>query len=170
MPAFTLTVTFNTLDEVREFLGAAVQTGSALVAAPAVVVECGALEGARQDDGTAPAAKKPRAKKVTAPATEAPSAPLAEATPEAAPAAVTPEPAAAPADGKPSTATQTEAPAQAAAPTQAEAQAAVERVFNAKGFQGAHMLLGQFGVQRLRELDASRYGELIAYADEMLAK
>lgn len=57
----------------------------------------------------------------------------------------------------------------AAAPTQADAQGAVERVFEAKGFQGAHQLLAQFGAARLRELDASKYAEFIAYADKMVA-
>lgn len=82
--------------------------------------------------------------KTVAPATEVPTqAPLEQAPPVSAPAV--------------------------AAPTQAEAQAAVERVFEAKGFQGAHQLLAQFGSARLRELPAEKYAEFIAYADKMVA-
>jgi hypothetical protein len=137
------------------------------------------------------ATRKPRGAKITepaAPAIEAPThamhsvqvcrftstrpygAPAATETPVSAPVAAAPV--SAPAEPS-SAASSSPAPVEtppAAAPGNAAAQTAIEAVFNAKGFQGAHQLLGQFGVQRLRELSADKYGELVAYADKMLAK
>lgn len=159
-------------------------------ACPTVVMEAGALEGARQDDGSAmlPQPKintrklrTPKQTEPAAPATETPTqAPLVAETPAPAPVAAAPDtfvPPLGPTFTKPVTpaapatppAPVQEAPT-VAAPDNAAAQAAIEAVFAAKGYQGAHQLLGQFGVARLRELDAAKYGELIEYANKMLAK
>lgn len=184
-----LTVEFQTVEEAAQFLlvHTDVYAAVAKAAAPVVAVEAPIV--------AEKATRKPRTSKNTepaAPATETPTqAPLTSAPAEAAPVAAAPAtfvpplgptftkpvppveaaagPAAQHAETPSPAATLVTQPA-ATAPDNAAAQAAIEAVFAAKGFQGAHQLLAQFGVQRLRELDAAKYGELIEYANKMLAK
>lgn len=57
--------------------------------------------------------------------------------------------------------------APAAQPTQADAQAALEAVFEAKGLVVAQGLLKQFGASRLREVKPADYAAFIAAAKEV---
>lgn len=196
-----LTVEFQTVEEAAQFLLVHTDVYAAVAKAAFPVAEAGALEGARQDDGSAmlPQPKintrKPRTTRHTepaAPATAVAAEPMGAEIPAAsAPVAAAPDtfvpplgptftkpvppveaaagPAAQHAETPSPAATLVTQPA-ATAPDNAAAQAAIEAVFAAKGFQGAHQLLGQFGVQRLRELDSAKYGELIEYANDMLVK
>jgi hypothetical protein len=123
-----------------------------------------------------PAAKKVDAEvKPTAAKTDAPKAPrkgrsdkgkprgahAPAAAPEVAPAA----PAAAPEVAPEVAPAAPEAPAA----TQADAQTALEKLFNAKGVEAAMGVLSRFGAGRLRELKPEMYGEFVAKCNAVLA-
>lgn len=76
-------------------------------------------------------------------------------------------PAAAPAAAAPQ-ATPPAAPA-AAAPTNNEVQAAVEKLFNAKGFEDCAAVLSRFGVKRGKDLLPEQRAEFIAKVDRVIA-
>lgn len=52
--------------------------------------------------------------------------------------------------------------------TQADAQKAIETLFNAKGLPTARDVLSRYGVQRLQDMKPEHYGEFIAHADRVL--
>jgi hypothetical protein len=89
-------------------------------------------------------------------------APQAEPTPE--PAAPAPSPALVNDQPAPPVNAGTEPAPAAAAPTEDDVKAALERVFQARGFQGAQQVLQRLGVSRLRDLPADQYPALIAEA------
>lgn len=53
--------------------------------------------------------------------------------------------------------------------TKEDAQAALEKVFAAKGLATARDLLSRFGVQRLQDMPAEKYAEFIGHAERVLA-
>lgn len=112
---------------------------------------------------TAPAKKRGRPAKALPPV-EAPQEPAAPVQAETAPAQDDGK-----APGAPPTDTPAALPAAAAPITEAEARTALETVFEAKGFAGAQELLSKLGAQRLRDVPADKYGELVALARGMLA-
>lgn len=91
------------------------------------------------------------------------------AQPQGAPAQSTPAqaPTAAPAAAAPQ-ATPPAAPA-AAAPTDNEVQAAVEKLFNAKGFDDCLALLSRFGVKRGKDLPGDQRANFIRRVDGVIA-
>lgn len=60
-------------------------------------------------------------------------------------------------------------PPAAAAPSEADAQAALEKVFAGKGLQAAQATLAQFGVTRLRDIKPEDRAQFIAAAEKAAA-
>jgi hypothetical protein len=179
----TLTIEFDSLAELRTFVTASgtvlspaekfrafaqepVATAAVEPVEPAAPVKADVTEA---PVATAPAKKRGRPAKALPPV-EAPTEPNATA-----PAQPAPEPmpqGAAERSGQPAEAPTAAIPqpdAGGTAATEAEARTALETVFEAKGFAGAQELLSKLGAQRLRDVPAAKYGELVALARGMLA-
>jgi len=67
---------------------------------------------------------------------------------------------------------ETQVPAEGQSPTTAskeDAQAALEKVFAAKGLATTRDLLGRYGVRRLQDMPAEKYAEFVSHAERVLA-
>jgi len=62
-----------------------------------------------------------------------------------------------------------EVPAAASAPKTADAQAAIAKLFDAQGLQGAMFVLSRYGVKAVRELKPEQYAPFIADVEKALA-
>jgi 3-oxoacyl-ACP reductase-like protein len=114
------------------------------------------------------APRKPRTPKESAPVAPAPAASSSPA-PVATQQEAATQPAAPAANGPTKVDEPTTPAPVAAAPTTDDAKAALEAVFNAKGFQGAQQLISTFGVSKLRDLPVEEYATFIAHAKGMVA-
>ncbi len=159
-----ITFYFNTIEEAIATLGSLVQK-----AAPVANLEKPAQPLVIETKVTKP--RKPRAdagqkrgpyKTVEAPAAD----PQVAAEPPAEPAASTPETAAPAVQEEVIDKGSTSAPA-AAAPTEAEVQAAIDKVFSAKGLKAAMAALDSFGVKRGRDLKPEDRAAFIQKAEEI---
>lgn len=163
-----LTFEFATINEMREFLDKRVPQETVLVVREASTATAPVAATA---DGTI---IEPAPKKRGRPTKEhAPAAPAPRVTDSDREAVATQQEAAtqpaAPAEPAPVDKGDAVPPLDAAAPTTDDAKAALEAVFNAKGFQGAQQLVSTFGVSKLRDLPVETYAAFIEKAKELAA-
>jgi hypothetical protein len=126
--------------------------------------------GPRNPEANAGAASAPAG--TPAPATPATVSAASAAAPQAvAPVAASVPQTAAPASTSPAHQTaHTATPAPAAAvPTQEDVQKAVEKLFNAKGYDVTHDLLSRFGVKRGKDLAETQRADFIRRAEGVIA-
>lgn len=57
----------------------------------------------------------------------------------------------------------------ASAPTQGDAQAALEKLFSAKGMEICREVMSRYGVQRLKDMKSEQYADFIQHAEKVLA-
>ena len=168
-----ITFYFNTIEEAIATLGSLVQK-----AAPVATVDDPAKPLVIEKPVVKP--RKPRAdagkprgpyKNVEAPGTGSapqPDAPAAEDPAGGVPVASTPETAPPEASAQQEvTAAQPSTPEAGAAPDESAVQAALERLFAAKGAQPALQLLAEFGVKRGRDLKPEQRADFIKRAGEV---
>lgn len=158
-----ITFEFPTIDAAIVAMGKLVAPAKS-AAAPAPLAN--AQKAVAQEPAPAAAAqpKKPRKPRADAGKTRGPHG--AQPTAPQAPAVT---PAAAPASEQ-GQATQKEPVSAAAAPIPKpeDAQAALEKLFNAKGIAVAQEVMGRFGIKRLKELQEGQRAEFIAKCEAVL--
>lgn len=161
-----LTLEFDTINEMRAFLDkrelAPSKTTQMEAEYAADAIEGNPAGTVATGDAPAPADKPKRVYKNGKPTGRPPRAlpPIEAPTEPVAEAAVEPAEPVAPVTDVPA------APS-AAAPTEADAKAALEAVFEKRGFQGAQQLLTTVGAQRLRDVPTEKYSALIAEAAKL---
>ena len=153
----------------------AIQAGAGETAGGAKITGAEGQQTQQSSGAPTTRTRKPRAdagKKRGPHNADAPSgeAPKSDASPTVLPSGPAPQPAApvAPAEGdKPQPSGVT--PPVAAAPSEADAQAALEKVFAGKGLQSAQAVLAGFGVTRLRDIKPEDRAAFIAAAEKAAA-
>lgn len=157
-----ITIEFDSISDAAAFLRGASEGSETAAPATEVPTQASGHDSAHveQPAVAAPAKRRGRPPRALAPV-EAPTEPVAPVQAETAPAQDRSTVPAAPLADTPAA-----LPA-ATAPTMADAQKALEAVFEAKGFAGAQQLLQSIGAARLRDVPAEQYGELIAKAKEL---